>query len=444
MAKRQVQVTHCSQRSKRYIFFSFGTVLTPFCRFFIDPSFPFLFGFSRFGDCLNDEWFIVFLLYQISHHFEDALIAVSDNDGDLLLIEAALALPEWLDPSNSDNRVYIYQGKLHIIPLPKSPADIFNFMSSGGTTATKNALSRLESIEIIRQQQLSGMSTIASEDIQCIIEDKLKKYHQQPQVSHEVHHARTVLLNPKAAFVLLSVPQLLPLAVEAFYLRDPMSLKACATMHHFPPQSTIHNRFDTVLPWTQTTFAQTLHQQFYAPKPFHLPAKQHESYQATELGMKLMCGLEMLYVKDFSVHTNNNTNGEDDEAGTDQIDAYDLMEMAPTSLESVTPRQKMDELLATYSLPALEKLIKASNAQNTEDDTAWLNVYPDELESILAQRMDVSDSNGPVESTNNDFTRSEGNDLGSDVHINLEEMMTKFEHFLEHSSSNVDGVKINE
>jgi hypothetical protein len=369
---------------------------------------------------------------------------VSDNDGELLLIEAALALPDWLDPSNSDNRVYIYQGKLHIIPLPNSPADIFNFMSSGGTTATKNALSRTESIDIIRQQQLSGMNTIASEDIQCIIEGKLKKYRHQPQDSHEVHYARTVLLNPKAAFVLLSVPQLLPLAVEAFYLRDPMSLKACATMHHFPPQPTMDNRVDTVLPWTQTTFAQTLHQQFYAPKPFHLPAKQHESYQATELGMKLMCGLEMLYVKEFSVHTNNSTTGEDGKVDTDEIDAYDLMEMAPTVLDSLTPRQKMDELLAHYSLPALEKLMKINNAQNTEGDTNWLNVYPDELESMLAQKMDVNDSNSPMESTSNEATGNDGNDLDSDVHVNLEEMMTKFEHFLEHSSSNVDGVKFNE
>ncbi|CAO3682847.1 unnamed protein product, partial [Rhizopus stolonifer] len=40
----------------------------------------------------------------------NAVISLSDNDGDVLLIEAALELPSWLDPSNSQNRVYLYGG----------------------------------------------------------------------------------------------------------------------------------------------------------------------------------------------------------------------------------------------------------------------------------------------------------------------------------------------
>ncbi|KAI8329638.1 SGT1 protein-domain-containing protein [Chlamydoabsidia padenii] len=386
-----------------------------------DPSFPFLFGFSRFGDCINDEWFIVYILYQVSKLLKDAIIAVADNDGEFLLIEAASALPEWLDPSNSDNRVYIYQDKLHIIPLPKSPAGIFNFMSSNGTTASKNALSRQESINIIwQQQQISGTSTVASDDIQRLIDDRTQKYCQQQQDQHELHHARTVLFNPKAAYVLLSAPQLLPLAVEAFYFRDPISLKACANMRHFPPSPSIDANIDTVLPWTRTTFAQALHQQFYAPKAFHLPAKHHDTYQAAELGMKLMCGLEMIYSREY--HRNNN--GVND---TDDINASDLMEMAPTSLGGVTPREKMDELLVHYSPSALKQLLETNATEKSPDNTDWMDIYPDELESLLAQKT---------------HTNGTSNGTTDNVPVNLEEIMAKFEDFLEHSSSNVDGVNM--
>jgi hypothetical protein len=43
---------------------------------------------------------------------------VWDDDGDFLLIEAAYALPKWLTPETSMNRVWIRAGHLHIIPPP--------------------------------------------------------------------------------------------------------------------------------------------------------------------------------------------------------------------------------------------------------------------------------------------------------------------------------------
>jgi SGT1 protein len=79
-------------------------------------------GRMRVGDCVDDEWCVVWLLKQISAKWDVAvryvlslligeLIAVqpsrsvSDSDGEFLLIEAAEALPAWLTPTNSENRV---------------------------------------------------------------------------------------------------------------------------------------------------------------------------------------------------------------------------------------------------------------------------------------------------------------------------------------------------
>lgn len=64
-------------------------------------------GVTQFGDNVEDEWFIVYLLKHITRTFSDVAAVVSDNDGQFLLIEAAEHLPKWLDPDCSENRVSI-------------------------------------------------------------------------------------------------------------------------------------------------------------------------------------------------------------------------------------------------------------------------------------------------------------------------------------------------
>ena len=43
-----------------------------------------------------------------------------DNDGEFLLIEAAYALPKWVKPETSTNRVWLHEGLLHLVPLPSA------------------------------------------------------------------------------------------------------------------------------------------------------------------------------------------------------------------------------------------------------------------------------------------------------------------------------------
>ena len=62
-------------------------------------------GKTRFGDCIDDEWFILWLLQSISLHYPDLVISLNDNDGEFLLIEAAEVLPRWVTPENAEHRV---------------------------------------------------------------------------------------------------------------------------------------------------------------------------------------------------------------------------------------------------------------------------------------------------------------------------------------------------
>lgn len=67
---------------------------------------------------MADEWLIVYLLRELSNKFPDAWIRVYDTDGEFLLIEAANALPKWLNPEVAENRV---SWSLHLKKL-KSPS----------------------------------------------------------------------------------------------------------------------------------------------------------------------------------------------------------------------------------------------------------------------------------------------------------------------------------
>lgn len=72
---------------------------------FLRVGISFLRGRTNYGDSVEDEWLIVFILRQLSQQFSDAWIRVIDTDGEFLLIEAANVLPPWLNPEVAEFRV---------------------------------------------------------------------------------------------------------------------------------------------------------------------------------------------------------------------------------------------------------------------------------------------------------------------------------------------------
>ncbi len=73
-------------------------------------------GTFRVGDYIDDEWFMVRLLLEMTHSLSDVCASIVDSDGQFLLIETANYIPDWLEPENGDNRVWLSRGKLHILP----------------------------------------------------------------------------------------------------------------------------------------------------------------------------------------------------------------------------------------------------------------------------------------------------------------------------------------
>ncbi|KAK3065766.1 hypothetical protein LTS18_002420, partial [Coniosporium uncinatum] len=236
-------------------------------------------GCTNFGDSVADEWLVVWILKELSKQQPNVAIRLFDTDGEFLLIEAAKALPKWLNPEVAENRVWLHEGRLKVIPLQQP--------SKAGS---KRALSTKEARDIIKAnpESLKYDSKIEQEAFHRL-RDYLKA------ISEHFHHA-LVTLPRNLAYILHEHSHLISPAVEAFYLRDPIALKPLQqngqSKLYFPPKDlvTVTVRFTKVL------YAQLKSQRFAAPTAWvaMLASVSSAEVAKVEMGMKVSCGFEML------------------------------------------------------------------------------------------------------------------------------------------------------
>eukprot|EP00795_Rhopilema_esculentum_P009084 gene9084-16738_t len=148
-------------------------------------------GSVNCGDNIQDEWFIVYILFQISNSDHSLMISITDDDGQFLLIEAADYLPNWLNPDTSENRVYIHKGQLHVIPFPSNPAEVTMFPTGKPSIQ--------EAIRII----FGDHGIEVNSRIQNSIDAKINRF--DNGFSHLLHNAHC-LLPPNLACILKKDP----------------------------------------------------------------------------------------------------------------------------------------------------------------------------------------------------------------------------------------------
>ncbi|KAL0431834.1 UNVERIFIED_CONTAM: protein ecdysoneless [Sesamum radiatum] len=236
---------------------------------------PHLSGHLRFGDNLEDEWFVVYLLFEISKTFPNLSIRVWDSDEEFLLIESAFHLPKWLNPETSVNRVFIRRGLLHIIPKSSFPTmpkleDSLRFLASRDDN-----------------------SSLAPDAVQLHLRKKIGEY---PERAYRNVHRVRVRVPVSVAWVLKHEPCLISLAVEGFYDRDIDSMKHAARMERFLPKGKGEEMVEVVIRMSRAMYAQLVQQKFQAPGCFPMPERSNVGkYMEAELGMKITCGFEMMY-----------------------------------------------------------------------------------------------------------------------------------------------------
>ncbi|XP_017617126.1 protein ecdysoneless homolog isoform X5 [Gossypium arboreum] len=345
--------------------------------------FPHLKGHLRFGDNLNDEWFTVFLLFRVSVAFPSVSIQVHDSDGEFLLIEAAYHLPRWLNPENSQNRAFIRRGKLHIIPQSALP----------NPTLT-------ESLNFLIENE---QAAVAPDSVQYVIQNRIAGYPEKAKLNT---HSVRVRVPVSVARVFKHAPSLISLAVEGFYDRDMDSMKHAAKMERFLKgrKGGEEEMVTVTVKMSRAMYAQLMQQRFQAPKCYPMPAKKGDL--EAELGMKIACGLEMMYQEKKKEGEEGKGSGWKKYKESLEKSGYfkglvpgsneytRLMENAEeyyknSSLFSKTremlnaPVRQIDEIL---SLPYSADEFKNEDAPPSDDDS-WLYSGEDELNSALQDRQ---------------------------------------------------------
>ncbi|XP_053547870.1 protein ecdysoneless homolog isoform X2 [Bombina bombina] len=357
-------------------------------------------GVTHFGDNLDDEWFIVFLVQQITKEFPDLAARVEDNDGEFLLIEAADFIPKWLKPENSSNRVFFFHGKLCIVPLSQNSREC----DSAASLTVSQALELLSA---------HPDKFLSSQSVAKAVARRINGY--PDKIKDSLHRAHCFIPAAVAA-VLKARPKLISAAVQAFYLRDPVDLRACRTFHHFPPEMLVL----TSVTFTKCLYAQLIQQRFHPDRRsgYALPPLSHPTYKAHELGMKLAHGFEILCSRcgrspaettgntlqsplwtGFLNNLKKNDFFKGEMEGSAQYS--ELLKVAqiyfqqsvikPESPVISSPGEEVLSLLKTLPLN-LEAMKKEEADLPPDEDDSWLDISPDKLEQILQEAAGPKDS----------------------------------------------------
>jgi hypothetical protein len=190
-------------------------------------------GTLDFGDNLEDEWFVVYLIVKLSTKFSKRLCAqVKDYDGEFLLIHVANFLPQWASSAANncmDNRVFIYNGQLHIIPPATNPSQV-TYLPASGSIDTGYSGAKI----VFDFTKL----TAASADIQQCLIKRLDIFNETSLLMHRA----TCILPAKLVWLLKSNPSLISLAINKFCEKDPADLKLCSQFQTFKPVDLVNYR----------------------------------------------------------------------------------------------------------------------------------------------------------------------------------------------------------
>lgn len=333
-------------------------------------------GTTNYGDSVADEWLIVYFLRELSKEFKDAWIRIYDTDGEFLLIEAANALPNWLNPEVAEHRVWINDHRLLVIPLSKDQAP--------------GPLELAEALSVIRE------TPARPQHYPKIEKEAFHRLNGYPSaISTNQHHA-TLPLPRKVAHILHLNPSYISPAVEAFYLRDPVALRLLQPEKSkkalaFPPEDFVEvsTRFTKVL------YAQLLGQNWDPPSAHDVALqelkKPDKAPEKAELAVKLVAGMEMLLQHEIYA----------DKPAVREIQL--LLEDLDVG-DDVLPTN--DEIAAW---------------PKRDDDEAWLNIDFAEFERELAGK-------GGKEGFGD-----------KDAQQNLKKMVERFNAFLADDEAGIDG-----
>ncbi|KAI0969108.1 SGT1-domain-containing protein [Xylaria arbuscula] len=356
----------------------------------------YLHGTTDYGDSVEDEWLIVYLLRKLTTTFPSLWVRVFDSDGEFLLVEAANVVPNWLSPEIDTHRVWIHQGKLQLLPLSAS-------------SGARRPLSLAEAVSHIKTHP---ESLVHSPLIEAEAFYRLEKY---PESIKTLMHHSLITIPRKLAYILHEQPAAIAPATEVFYLRDPKVLKPLMNASpdlHFPPKDLV----TVSVKFTKVLFAQLKSQRFTAPPAWGtiIKADQEESHSISEeeqkqqahieLGMKVTSGFEIL-----AANSNKKNNR--------------LAREFAILLEDV--EEDGDNLLPT------DKDIATWPNIDREDDESWMDINFEDFDNeLLGKQSEKKGKESRFGDTN--------------AQADLRKIVSRFENFLNDETAGFEGADLDD
>ncbi|KAE8213993.1 hypothetical protein CF327_g2564 [Tilletia walkeri] len=258
----------------------------------------------------TDEWYALHLIitFFASTQHQQYAIQAFDSDGDFLLIQGADELPDWIDPSNALNRVWILpssssspieKGSYNLASLHLIGPDLAALPSEHSSTPT--SLSVQDALQIIANEatktpseQTSGVSPA----LQSAAFEPMLDFisHGEAATFSNIHKTLAYLPNKRIASLLQREPQLCAQAIGALegLSTDQLDRRVISRMERFGPLlsspssgATPSSSSSIVLapvPLTKALYALSLHLVLFPPKP-HFSHEWRESvarYRASQ------------------------------------------------------------------------------------------------------------------------------------------------------------------
>lgn len=449
-----------------------------------------LVGMITYGDSLEDEWYVIYLLLILSKQFSELNIKVLDNDGQFLLIEACDYLPSWVEPENSENRFWIRQGKVHLIPLNNS----------------SESLKLTEAIKIlmlasVESYQSSSHPTLANEGIQSFINSKTIESF--PHRHLALQHTTAILIpswlkniyeNDTSNIILRYSIQCynnlpsedIPKVSKNFYSLSSFLVKNIKLEHNniIDSISILKNELDNdvklstpnnfsmerlsslSIKLTRAQYAKLNFKNFQIPRRYNSLYKRIKKIssplveQAFILGCKLLIGFESFMTNLLNESIDYNTNQEINYSNFDNIEdisSFFTLKKNKKIFETLIKNLihcdsfNSDELFALD----LEEFDKIDSQKIEIDSDDWLYLSPAQFEEEIEKRINYfqnkQGNNNSAYKTNSDNNNScnssiNNNSINSDS-LNsskqIELITSSFKNFLE-KKSDFDGIQVND
>lgn len=376
----------------------------------------------RVQGCVDDEWFLTYVLRELSRT-QALCISVEDEDGEFLLIEAADELPKWVRPDNAAHRVWMAGGALHLIPPDSAPLD--------------QPLSVAAATALVRD---AAQATRAPTEVEQAAFARLAAY---PQAAIDHHHYTLAYLPSTAAKVLASHPQWVADAVHMLTTRDVVSARLTQPLTYFPVAVSDEAPSSVPAPelvrvrMTRHLYARLSMERFFPAKSFgrswqrsvelyrlaqsgqdaSISERDRHHGRWFDIGAKLTSGLEMWvhHLHAQSVHTPSTDPAFSPEErarlvasltrlgyfgseipGSAQWQALEAQALRiaaqqPSAARAHDTMPTLRRVQAALQAPADERVYTLSPERDTatlrshEDSDAWMSEAPRDIEALLSQ-----------------------------------------------------------